>query len=98
MSSQIDCVGNLWRAGLLEQGNIGIRPDNLGPVAAIELLDALAGIAGDLAERIDGMRQNPGQDLQAIIGGTRPVGPFVAPAAYYRPDLLRAVELGDAKL
>ena len=77
---KIDGVGDLRGAGLLDAGDVGFGPDDLGAVAAVELLDALAGIAGDLAERIDGMGQHARQYLQTIIGGARLVGPAVAPA------------------
>src|SRR5207253_1536910 len=55
MRGEIDGVGNLGRAGFrpLQLRDVGVRPDNLGAVAAVELLDALAWVASDLTERID---------------------------------------------
>ena len=55
---QIDRVRNLGSAGFLDAGNVGIGPDDLRAIGRCRVLDALAWIAGDLAERIDRMRQH----------------------------------------
>jgi hypothetical protein len=37
----------------------------------MEVLDPLAGVAGDLAQGVEGMREDAGQNLQGIVGGAR---------------------------
>src|SRR5262245_43180509 len=73
--------------------DVGVGPDDFGPIARIQMLDALAGIAGDLAERIDRMGEHAREHLKRVIGGAWLVCPLVAPTANDRPDLLRAFEL-----
>src|SRR5262245_18238320 len=55
MRGEIDGAGNLDRASFraLQLRDVGISPDDLGAIAAVELLDALARVASDLTERID---------------------------------------------
>src|SRR5438874_13571946 len=63
MRCKVDGVGDISGASLLDTGDVGFGPDDLGAVAAVELLDALAGVAGDPAERIDGIGQHTRQYL-----------------------------------
>ena len=75
-----------------------IGPNDFRTVVAIELLDTFARIAREFAERVNGMREHAREHLHSIVRGARPVGPLIAPAADDRPNLFRAVELGNAKL
>ena len=54
MRGEINGMGDLRRTRRLELGNVGVRPDDFRAVAGVELLDALTGVAGDLAERVNG--------------------------------------------
>ena len=53
-------MGDLGRAALrrLQLRDVGVCPNDLGAVAAVELLDAFAGVTGELAERVHGVRQD----------------------------------------
>src|SRR5262249_45008211 len=88
---------DLRRAGFLDLRDVGVGPDDFGAIVVVEVLDALTGITSDLAE-LDGVGKDARQDLHAIIGGARGIDPLVAPAANGRPNLLRAVELGNAQI
>jgi hypothetical protein len=50
---EINGVGNLSRACTLQLDDIALGPYDLGTVLAVELLYALAGVAGNLAEGVD---------------------------------------------
>jgi hypothetical protein len=50
-------MGDLGTAFHLERGDVGARPDDLRPVAAIELPDSLARITCDLAQ-LDGVGED----------------------------------------
>jgi hypothetical protein len=59
MRCQIGRLRYLDRACLLDVGDVGVGPDDLGSVATIQLLDAFAWIAGDPTKRINSMGQYP---------------------------------------
>src|SRR5262249_50551717 len=78
-------------------GDIDSGPDDLGSVSAVELLDSLAGIAGELAKRVHRVGQHTRKNLHPVVGRARLVGPLIAPATDYRPDLFRTIELGNSE-
>src|SRR5262245_50944758 len=98
MRCKIDGVGDLRRARFLELGNFSVCPNYLTTVPAVELLDALTWIRGNLAERVHGVREHAGQDLQSVVSGARLVGPSITPTPDHRSDLLRPVELSNPKI
>src|SRR5262249_10459864 len=77
---------------------VRLCPNDFRAVSVVELLDALARVAGDFAERIDRVRQHARQNLHPIIGSSGLVGPLIAPATNYRPYFLGSVELRNPKL
>ena len=83
---------------LPQQRDIGVGPDDLGTVAAVELLDALARVRRELAERVDGIREHSRQHLHAIVSGTGRLRKGAAPTPDDRSDLVRSIELLNAEL
>src|SRR6516162_6657150 len=65
--------------------------------AAVQLLDPLAGVAGDLAQ-LDGVGEDARQYLHAIVCSARLVCVSIAPLPYDGPDFLRPVELRHSQL
>ena len=50
LAGEFDGVGDLGRTSLLDLRNVGVSPDDLGAIIAVEVLNALAGIAGYTAK------------------------------------------------
>src|SRR5262249_56921047 len=98
MRRKVNRKCNFRRAGLFQDSDVRIGPDNFRAVSAIQLLNTLTWIAGDLAERIHCMGKHARKHLHAVIGCAGLIGPLVAPAADYRSELFRAIELGNAKI
>ena len=98
MGGKIDGVCDLRRTSLLELRNIGVGPNDFRAVAAVELLDSLARVARDLAERVNRVGEHAGENLHSIVSRARLVGPLIAPASNYRTNFLRPVELRDAQV
>lgn len=78
---------DLGRARPLQRFDVCIRPNDLGAVAAIEPFDALAGIAGELAQGVDRMRQHARQNLQRNVRRARLTGPLTTPADYINKSI-----------
>ncbi len=98
MGGKLDGEANLRRAGRLERGDVGIEPDDVGAVAAlVELLDAGARVARELAQRVDGEGQDAREHRHAHVGRARRRSPLVTPPANDRPDAVGTIELRDAQ-
>src|ERR1700674_2001690 len=96
-------MANLLRARLFRRArlkllNVRLCPNDFRTVPTVELLNTLAGVAGDLAERINRVREHAGQHLHPIVSSARSVGPLITPAADDRAYLFRPFELRNPKL
>lgn len=97
MGGEIDGVRDFGAARRLDACDIGVGPDDLRAVSAVELFDALTRVTGDLAKRVNRIRQDARQHLHPIVGRARLVGETMTPATDHWPYPLGPIKLRDAE-
>src|SRR5262245_61012898 len=103
MSGKIDRILDFLGARLVyvpgpQLLKVRLCPDDFRTVSAVQLLDALTRVTGDLAERINRIRQHARQNLHPVVSSSWLVGPLITPATNYRPYFLGPIELRNPKL